>query len=224
MIDKEVRERERQVARNVRAAVAAGDPCGFLRELEAGGILAGYKRGLRARFPHLDESDLDAILGESPDELYRALQTRTVPEPLAYLYKIMCNRSAAVDALRRLEVPLDREHRSAPADEGMDREELWARHCARGFREVRRMIRQLPSEKQQHVIGYYIDALEKGHVDLTAAEVGDALGLNEVYVRQLKKRAIDRLREIATEEGLELDFDFGSFDVFVDEEDWPEAG
>jgi DNA-directed RNA polymerase specialized sigma24 family protein len=219
VIDEKVKAKERQIARQVRDAVAADDPCGFLEALESGGVLAGHKHGLKTRFRHLDDSDLDRILGECPDELFQAMQKRTIPDPLAYLYKVMCNRCALLDAARNLEVPLDRDHGKEPETVDSDREERWARHCAAGFTEVRRMIRLLSSEKQRQVIGYYIDALEKGYVDLTAAEVAAGLGITEVYVRQLKKRAIDRLRDMAQEEGLDLNFDFGSFDAFYEARD-----
>lgn len=177
-----------------------------LRQLFENGFVDGLIRRLDHAWSSLDRGSIEDAVDEAILALYDALaDRRTVGSPEAYVFKV-----AKVRAQVRHEeiVGRDDQHDFEAAEEDNDLPSGPGNADLRGeaLRVARRLLPRLGQTNVQRVMGMVLDAVEADVVDITPAEIAEALGLSSGTVRQALHRGFRRLERVARDEGLQLSF------------------
>lgn len=217
--------RDKQAEGEAQRAARNGDPVGMLDALARSSFLERLAVQIQHQFRRLDEDDCRWVVSKAVDALYSQL-VRGERKRDIFPYLLGAAKNIARDVSRELarRVPFNEELDGAvEVSEPMtDAEREAAEDAAEAKRramyaEVRRLATKIPQARPRQVISYVVDAMEKGVLDLTNEEIGDALGLSKGTVATAKCRGFDFLIELAKEENL-ADFDFTAADLELSDE------
>lgn len=193
------------------AQAAQGDAEGAVRTVVASGypdrLVTGTLAGRYSRVPR----DVRAqAVAEGVAALHEAVVAgRPVPRPGGYVLKvadaICANEQRRQEAQSSVDALTDRDLLGAtnPWADSEDAE-LRARRRTAALRLARSLLPRLGQERAQQVMGYVLDAIERGEVHVPSQDVAEALGLSDDVVRQSLSRGFRRLTRLASEQGLDV--------------------
>jgi DNA-directed RNA polymerase specialized sigma24 family protein len=206
------KEQQQELLLLAKETAAGGDPRTMLEALHRSGVLDGLTRQIASKWRSLSRDDVELIIAEAVDILYVAIcKGKKVLNLVAYLLKTSDNR--ACDYYRTQQnyktlTPNELEQIPDPLTELEDEldsstQQLdWEKKRPRVIAIVRSLLPRLGQHNIQNVMTYILDALSADCMDISNAEIAEALGLTLDVVRQSKKRGFDRLERIVREEGL----------------------
>jgi DNA-directed RNA polymerase specialized sigma24 family protein len=176
-------------------AVAEFRTADVLSALYASNVLAGLRQRLHIRWPCLrKEEDTHHVISKAVDALADELEkNKRITNPLGFLWRVIERRAS--DEVRRMrrEKPTDPDLMAGrvlpvlPADPRA------------AIQEARRLLPRIQG-KIREALELIIDAMEEGRQSLPTHEIAAELDVSEVYARQLRKRAFDRLLRLSREE------------------------
>lgn len=189
-------------------------PDRMLEALGASGYLDGLIRRLEARWRKLDRMNIEECVAQAVDRAYEAItQGRRIDNLGAWLWKTSENelfdlwnkyylRWVENDGdPRSLENDIDS---SLTEEERARLDELAQARRDEAIRLARRLLPRIGQGQVVSVMELVIDAVEQGIPDLSASDIGNALGISSNAARTLLGRGFDRLRREARREGIEL--------------------
>jgi len=214
-------------------AIAAGDPKGMLEHLYSSYFLDGLARGIRRRWPSLSRDDIDFVIAQAVDALYRWVSERKkILNLAAFLWKVADRKANDFHERRLREKAVDPEDLQRLSDKGISARALssrqgtdsaatddYDRRRAEAISIARGLLPRLGQQNVQSVLGYVLDALEVGEVDVPNAEIAAALGISLETVRTSLSRGFARLARIAREEGLVGSLELAALSATVTEGD-----
>lgn len=193
-------------------AAASGEPGKMLEFLHRSFVLDGLTRKIALKWRSLSPDEVDDIVAKAVDILYGAIREgKKVSKLVPYLLKTCEHKACDYYRARKNEKPLtpdDLEHiadQSSELEEDFDsttKELDWEEKRSRAIAIARSLIPRLGQHNVQKVMDYILDALSADCVDISNAEIAEALGLSLDVVRQSKRRGFQRLKRIVREEGL----------------------
>lgn len=217
-MDKGYEEILRRIKATVQDAASRGDPIALLEILSQEKAISGLVSRLRARWRVIDDEDLSDIICSSIDNLfYYVREGKSSSNPMGYLWKTADFKAHEYYRRTKRKVNLDSiENTLHDKSLGRDFEEgisddLDEREVKRveAVRVARLMLPKIKSENYRNVLGYVIDAAEKGVDNLENQEIADAVGLSLRTVRDCLYRGFNRLSELAVKENIvQQPFDF----------------
>jgi len=217
-VDKGYEEILRRIKATVQDAASRGDPIALLEILSQEKAISGLVSRLRARWRVIDDEDLSDIICSSIDNLfYYVREGKSSSNPMGYLWKTADFKAHEYYRRTKRKVNLDSiENTLHDKSLGRDFEEgisddLDEREVKRveAVRVARLMLPKIKSENYRNVLGYVIDAAEKGVDNLENQEIADAVGLSLRTVRDCLYRGFNRLSELAVKENIvQQPFDF----------------
>lgn len=205
-------EQQKYFLQQARDSADAGNLGGMLEALHKSFALDGLSRQLASKWPSFSPNEVNDIIAEAVDVLWEAIRKRKkVSNLVGFLwktcdnkacnhYKEQKNRSVLTpEALEQIPAQSNEitDNADNPADE-LD----WERKRPRVIALVRSLVPRLGQHNAQKVMSYILDALEANCMDISNAEIAEALGLSLEVVRQSKSRGFKRLERIVREEGL----------------------
>lgn len=194
-------EAPEQLEARLQEAVAFRDVKGLLTVLSEGRYLEGLVNRLAADWSDglPDRADIHDIVGYAVDKLCEEIDRGAkVLNVLGFLWSVADRRAhnvyQAVRLRRRREQSADQEWLLAiPADDSPD---------SGLIRIAKSLVPRIRGPKHQEVLIYLLDEMEKGRGYISAEEIAETLQIESVtHVRQLKKRAFERLERVAREAG-----------------------
>lgn len=207
------KEQQEQFLRLANEVAAVGDPRRMLEALHRSGVLDGLTRRIALKWNSLSNDEVGDIVAEAVDILYVAIRDRKkVSNLVAYLWKTSDHK--ACDYYRtqqknrktltsdELEQIPDSSTEHEDALDSSTQELDWEEKRSQVIAIVRSLLPRLGQHNVQNVMTCILDALAADCMDISSAEIAEALGLTLDVVRQSKKRGFDRLERIVREEGL----------------------
>jgi RNA polymerase sigma factor (sigma-70 family) len=196
-------------------AAASADPKRMLEHLYSSFFLDGLARGLRRRWHSLSRDDIEFVIAQAVDALYKSVsQGKKILNLAAFLWKVADRKANDFYERRLREKAVDPEELQKLSDQatlarssfdrhiGSDPEDDYERRRAEAVRIARNLLPRLGQQNIQSVFAYVLDALEAGEVDVPNHEIGKALGISPETVRTSLSRGFARLTRIARAEGL----------------------
>jgi DNA-directed RNA polymerase specialized sigma24 family protein len=178
-------------------------------------FLDGLARGLRRRWHSLSRDDIEFVIAQAVDALYKSVsQGKKILNLAAFLWKVADRKANDFYERRAREMAVEPEELQKLSDKttsargcvdthvGSDREDDYDRRRAEAVRIARTLLPRLGQQNIQSVFAYVLDALEAGEVDVQNREIAEALGISAETVRTSLSRGFARLTRIAREEGL----------------------
>ena len=187
-------------------SASKGDCPGMLQGLFNCMLLEGYARYFKRKYPELDSEDISDIIGIGTDELCeRVLKGEKIISIKSYLWKVIDRKLSVFNANKRLfnGPPVENLGTKDPTfseEERPDDEDEQQRDALLTL--VESLIPRLGLVNAQNVMKYLLGCIRNGVQDVTSTEIGEALGLTPVNVRQSMKRGFERLERICREEKL----------------------
>ncbi|MBD2771300.1 RNA polymerase sigma factor [Iningainema tapete] len=205
-------EQQKELLTRAKEAAASGEPGKMLEFLHRSFVLDGLTRRIALKWRSLSRDEVDDIVAKAVDILYEAIRDgKKVSKLVPYLLKTCEHKACDYYRTRQNEKPVtpdDLEHiadQSSELEDDFDRstKELdWEEKRSRAIAIARSLIPRLGQHNVQKVMNYILDALSVDCVDISNAEIAEALGLSLDVVRQSKHRGFQRLERIVREEGL----------------------
>lgn len=194
-------------------AAREGDVISFLKHIYDSKFLEGASRTLGAT-RGLDGEAIHEILSDSVDRLYQvASEGKKILFPGGYLFKIIERKTTDYYRIHRKYEEFDERRGNHSPGEVSGAAGTYAPSSKEqedrkmeGIRIARILLPKIGRENVQKVMGYIIDAVERGEEDVTNQEIADALGLSDVSVRKWKQRGFERLKRAAIEDGYRKEF------------------
>lgn len=193
-------------------AAALGDPGRMLEALHRSFILDGLTRRISSKWQKLSRDEVSDIVAKAVDAVYEAIRGgKKVLSLSNYLsstchYKAcdyysarQCEKSLTPEDLEHIPDQLT-EHEDEPDSSAKELD--WEAKRPRAIAIVRSLLPKLGQHNVQKVMAYILDALEADCVDISNAQIAEALVLRLDVVRQSKHRGFQRLERIVREEGL----------------------
>ena len=206
------KEQQEELLQQAKEAAASGNPGKMLEALHGSFALDGLTKRIASKWPTLSRDEVDLIVAEAIDILYVALRNGTkVFNLVAYLWKTSHHKACDYYHEKQNEKPLTADDLERIPDQSTELEDSldnstkeldWEEKRPRVIAIVRSLLPRLGQYNVQAVMTYILDALSSDCVDISNAEIADALGLSLDVVRQSKKRGFDRLERIVRDEGL----------------------
>jgi DNA-directed RNA polymerase specialized sigma24 family protein len=207
------KEQQKELLASAKEAAAAGDLGRMLEALHRSFVLDGLTRQIASKWRSLSRDDVELIIAEAVDILYAAIRDRKkVSNLVAYLWKTSDHKAddyyRTQQKNRKILTPNELEQipdQSTELEDELDSstQELdWEEKRPRVIAIVRSLLPRLGQHNVQNVMTYILEALSADCMDISNAEIAEALGLTLDVVRQSKKRGFDRLERIVREEGL----------------------
>lgn len=207
-------------------AARIGDTRTMAIALHESFVLDGLKRRLRKNLPYLKPDQVDAIIAQSVDALFQAIQRDDKVSNLGgYLWKVCHQIGTKVNFGNSIVRPVQPDVLVARSDSNAarayisgveeDDDEASAKRCAQAIAIARSLLPEIGQVHAQQVMEYILDAVATGRVDVPNGEIAAALGLTPENVRQLRKRGFERLERAARQRGIAPD----GFDIPDDDEE-----
>jgi len=190
----------------------SGDPRELLENLFDEGAVYSLQNHLEFQYSTISVDDCAAIVVDAIGRLIEHIRLgKNIRRPYPYLFKIADNLALNLLRMRgsKSTIPIDFiEDVAAAPNEEFTRQEIHVKAIA----VMRAIIPNLGQSNIQRVMLLYLEAFEKGVVDLTSEQVGEILGLSGASVRKCRERAFDRLERELQKIGVSLqDFKNGNF-------------
>jgi DNA-directed RNA polymerase specialized sigma24 family protein len=206
-------EQQKELLASAKKAAAAGHLGRMLEALHRSFVLDGLTNRIASKWRSLSRDEVELIIAEAVDILYEAIRKgKKVSNLVAYLWKTSDHKACdyyrtqqqnrktlTSDELEQIPDP------STKIEDELDSctQELdWEEKRSQVIAIVRSLLPRLGQHNVQNVMSCILDALAADCMDISNAEIAEALGLTLDVVRQSKKRGFDRLERIVREEGL----------------------
>ncbi len=193
------------------AQAAEGDAEGALRTVVASGYPDRLVTGtLAARYSRVPRDVRAEAVAEGVAALHQAVVARRpVPRPGGYVLKvadaICANEQRRQEAQASVHVLTDRDLLGATNPWAVTEDaELRARRRTAAVRLARSLLPRLGQERAQQVMGYVLDAVERGDVHVPSQDIAEALGVSDDVVRQSLSRGFRRLARLGAAQGLDV--------------------
>lgn len=206
-------EQQKELLASAKKAAAAGHLGRMLEALHRSFVLDGLTNRIASKWRSLSRDEVELIIAEAVDILYAAIRDlKKVSNLVAYLWKTSDHKAdnyyRTQQKNRKIIAPNELEQipdQSTEFEDELDSstQELdWEEKRPRVIAIVRSLLPRLGQRNVENVMTYILDALSADCMDISNAEIAEALGLTLDVVRQSKKRGFDRLERIVREEGL----------------------
>lgn len=196
------------VDRQVAVAAAEGDAARVVELLAVHKILDVHVRMVQGRYRALDEQDAMDVVADAVEQyMVRVRRGDQIRSVRSWLGSTALNLAFDLHHLRaELEVPGHEPDEAA--EDGPDQPYDGPDHDATvtALRAVRGLIPRAGRQNVQDVLHALFDAAEAGLDDVNATDIGRQLGLNPATVRTCKRRGLQRLENLARDEGLVDDY------------------
>ena len=189
-------------------------PVRMLEALATSGFLDGLIRLLDSRWDRLDRMEIEDCVAKAVDEAYDAIaENRKISNLGAWLWKAANNKLNDIwqrEYSRRVTNTEDIEGiagtcaQSLSEEEQERRDEQLQHRRDEAIRLARSLLPQIGSGQVVAVMEVLIDAVQQGVPDLSAADIGDTLGITPDAARSLISRGCQRLNRAAREKGITL--------------------
>lgn len=167
-------------------------------------------RVLADRYSQVSQAVRADAVAEGLAALHTAITKGTpVPHPGGYVLKVADRICAQEQRLQEQQASsdglFDRDLLDARAP-WADNEDavIHAKRRSAALRQARSMLPRLGQQRAQEVMGYLLDAVERGAVHVPSQEIAQALGMSDDVVRQSLSRGFRRLARLASDEGLDV--------------------
>ena len=216
-LDKAVLNSQNILLVDAHKAASNHQPNRMLEALVMSGFLDGLIRQLDKRWDRLDRMEIEDCVARAVDEAYEAItQNRKISNLGAWLWKAANNKlndiwrkdySHRVTNLEDIEDLASTNERPLTEEEQEHRDELLQFQRDEAIRLARRLLPKIGKGQVVSVMEVVIDAVEHGVPDMSAAEIGDTLGITADAARSLLARGWKRLYRAAREAGVTLPTD-----------------
>jgi DNA-directed RNA polymerase specialized sigma24 family protein len=213
-----------RVKKTAQEAASQGDPIRLFAILCQEHALDGLVRRLQSHFSSIPSAEIEEIIADSIDELYYKVRGGgVITNAIGFLWKtgyFKAQEYIREKAKFEKKTIDDLDEQTELADEPeIDLEEREKRRIE-AIKTARSLLPRLKSQNIQDVLGFVIDAVEKGIDDLSNHVIADALGLSVITVKNCLYRGFNRLSRIAQEENvISQPFEFLQPEDVMDEED-----
>jgi len=213
-----IREKQQDALQRAKESAAAHNPKEMLTALYESGFLDGLPRGLKRRWDKLPAYEIDFIIGQAVDILYKNVSSgEAILNLPAYLYRVAHN--LACDRYRQLQEQGAYEIGKEESEEGDEEpkevtqqpwdyladDSVWEERRLQAISAARSLLPKLGQQNIQKVMALIFDGVESGIQDLTNEKISETLGLSLDTVKTSKSRGFRRLARVAREEGLVKD-------------------
>jgi DNA-directed RNA polymerase specialized sigma24 family protein len=213
----------------IQNAAARGDPVALLESLSQEKAISGLVSRLSDRWQVIEYEDLSDIICFAIDALfYHVRAGKSSSNPMGFLWKTAdfkaheyyrrAKRSQVIEDFDEI-----LEDKTTGHDlENLDAIDLDEREMKRAeaIRIARLLLPRVKSQNIQNVMGYVIDAVERGVDNIENQQIADAFGLSLKTVRDCLHRGFNRLSELALQENIiPQPFDFLHLKDAADTED-----
>jgi DNA-directed RNA polymerase specialized sigma24 family protein len=186
-------------------AANKGDAWGMFNALPDSLIFDSYQNYFSSKYPTVDESDLQNIIGKATDQLYdRITRKEKIRKIESYLWKIidaeLWGKIEEQKRFRSVDVEAiginDNSIPSALTLEQKAKQKEYALALADS------LVPRLGQVNVQNVMRYILGCIRNGVQDINSNDIGEALDMKPATVRQFMKRGFERLTRICKEESL----------------------
>jgi DNA-directed RNA polymerase specialized sigma24 family protein len=207
-------EIQKLTTEKIKKAAVERQPDILIEALFEGQVLDGMKRRLHRRWPSVPGPEIDYVVSEAVGVLYQDMSGGTkILNPLGYVWRVAFRRASDYYQMRsrerlvNIEI-LDQRAAPEPQDFEENEETVYERRRVEAKKQVvelaRGLLPRLGQANVQAVVGFYIDTVAAGRLEITNFEIGEALGLSGDTVRTSLSRGLRRLRRLAREDGIEF--------------------
>ncbi|BAZ38801.1 hypothetical protein NIES4101_47460 [Calothrix sp. NIES-4101] len=207
------KEQQDKLLTQAKQAAISGDPRKMLEYLYLSRALDGLTRQIASKWRSLSCDEIHDILAEAVDILYVAIRDRKkVNNLVAYLFKTFDYKACNYYRARQNQIPLSPDEleqipdKSTEVEKNFDnstKELGWENKKPQAIAIARSLLPKLGQYNIQNVMAYIFDALEADCMDISNAEIAEALGLSIDVVRKSKSRGFYRLKRIVRDEELD---------------------
>lgn len=207
------KEQQEEWLTRAKEAAALGEPGKMLEFLHRSFVIDGLTRRIALKWRSLSRDEVHDIMAEAVDVLYGAIHARKkVDNLVTYLFKTFDYKAYDYYRARQNQIPLNPDELEEIPDKSRELEEKidsstkelhWEDKKPQAIAIARSLLPRLGQYNVQKVMAYVFDALEADCMDISNAEIAEALGLNLDVARKSKSRGFQRLERIVDQEGLE---------------------